>query len=96
MKHRDSSPHPVTGQDDRDTTPVQPDFARGRLDREGRPAEMGEVGEPNFATTDIDPGEPDPIPPGTPSYATKDIDPDEPDPIDPDRPSFATRDQQLP
>lgn len=95
MKHRDSSPDPVAGQDDRDRTPVQPDYARGRLDREGRPTESGEVGEPNFATTDIDPAEPDPIPAGTPNFATTNIDPAEADPIDPNRPNFATRDQDL-
>jgi hypothetical protein len=96
MKHRDSSPEPEARHDDPDATPVEPDYARGSLDREGRSAQVGEAGEPNFATTDIDPGEPDPIPPGTPSFATKDIDPDAPDAVDPDRPSFATRDQQLP
>lgn len=94
MKHRDSSPDPVAGQDDRDRTPVHPDYARGPLEQ-GRSTGSGELGEPNFATTDIDPAEPDPNPAETPNFATTNIDPAEADPIDPHRPNFATRDQDL-
>jgi hypothetical protein len=93
MKHGDRSSEPAGGGEERDTTAVRPDFARGDRERE---EQMAEVDEPNFATKDIDPAEPDPIPPGTPSFATTDIDPGEVDPIDPDRPNYATRDQQLP
>jgi hypothetical protein len=96
MKHRDGSSESVAGDDERGSGAVEPDFARENLNRDGRLAEVGEVEEPNFATTDIDPAEPDPIPAGTPNFATTDIDPDEADPIDPDRPNFATKDQQLP
>lgn len=96
MKHRDGSSGSVAGADERGTGAVEPDFARENLNRDGRLAEVGEVEEPNFATTDIDPAEPDPIPAGTPNFATTDIDPHEADPVDPDRPNFATKDQQLP
>ncbi len=95
MTHRDGSSDPTAGPVERDPADVQPDYAREDRDPAGREVETGELGSPNFATTDIDPGEPDPIPPGTPNFATRDIDPGEPDPIDPTRPTFATRDQDL-
>lgn len=89
MRHRDDD-EPDTAT----TNPgaVRPDYARDDLERNEQPAELR---EPNFATTDIDPAEPDPVPPGAPSFATTDIDPAEPDPVDPGQPNYATKDQDL-
>ena len=75
-----------------DPAGVRPDYAREDVDPDARTGPAGEAPEPTFATKDISPDEPDPIPPGTPNFATHDIDPAAPDPVDPDRPSFATRD----
>ncbi len=83
MKHRD---------DDEPDAAARPDYARDDLERD---EQLAEVREPNFATTDIDPNEPDPVPPGTPSFATTDIDPAEADPVDPARANYSTKDQNL-
>ncbi len=73
----------------------RPDYARADLERPDRMARVGEAPEPDFATKDIDPAGPDPMPPGTPNFATKDIDPSEPDPIPPGTPNYATKDENL-
>lgn len=91
MNHGDRSRGPDGGTE-RGATGAGPDFARDDLERDER---LAELDEPNFATRDIDPAEPDPIPAGRPSFATTDIDPDEVDPIDPDQPNYATKDQPL-